>query len=168
MVVIIVCFAGKKMISSQNSEIQKINPCNIPITYHIVFVPKYRYRILTEVIKEVLGKDIKSICEWSGVEIEEMNIQQDHVHMVVSIPPKILISEVMGILKGKAAIKLFQIFPKLKQKVHWENHFWARGYFVNTVGINEDLIKRYVKYQEKQERMEEKHQKEYGLFQSQQ
>ena len=97
-----------------------------------------------------------------------MNIQQDHVHMVVSIPPKISISEFMGILKGKTAIKLFQIFPKLKQKVYWGNHFWARGYFVNTVGINEDLIKRYVKYQEKQERMEEKHQKEYGFFQSQQ
>ena len=132
--------------------------------YHIVFVPKYRFRILTGLIKELMEQDIRTICEWKSVEIAEMNLQSDHVHMVVSIPPKISVSTFMGILKGKTAIKLFKSHPGLKKKPYWGNHFWARGYFVSTVGIDEELIKRYVRHQEEQERKQEKEQQEFSLF----
>ena len=76
-----------------------------------------------------------------------MNVQKDHVHLVCSIPPKVSISEYMGVLKGKLAIKLFKTYLSLKQKPYWGNHFWSRGYFVSTVGLDETMIRRYVKYQ---------------------
>ena len=132
--------------------------------YHIVFVPKYRFRVLSGAIKELMEQDIRTICEWKSVEIEEMNLQSDHVHMVVSIPPKVSVSEFMGVLKGKTAIKLFKSHPGLKKKPYWGNHFWARGYFVSTIGIDEELIKRYVRHQEEEERKQEKEQQEFSLF----
>lgn len=135
--------------------------------YHIVWVPKYRFRIMDGIIKELMEKDIRVISEWKGAEIEEINVQKDHVHIVVSIPPKLSVSDYMGIIKGKTAIKMFKSYPKLRQKPYWGNHFWARGYFVNTVGIDEDMIKRYVKYQEGEEKKEEQQRGDYGLFQSQ-
>ena len=91
-------------------------------------------------------------------------MQADHVHLVVSIPPKVSVSELVGTLKGKLAIKLFKNYPQLTQKPYWGNHFWARGYFVNTVGINEDHIRRYVKYQEGEDRNEEKQSTDFNLF----
>lgn len=111
-----------------------------------------------------MEQDIRSICEWKSVQIEEMNLQKDHVHMVVSIPPKLSVSEFMGTLKGKTAIKLFKSHPGLKKKPYWGNHFWSRGYFVSTVGIDEELIKRYVRHQEEEERKQEKQQQEFSLF----
>ena len=132
--------------------------------YHIVFVPKYRFRILTGEIKQFVEESIRLLCEWKQVEIEEMNVQKDHVHLLVSIPPKVSVSNFMGIIKGKTAIKLFKSFPKMRKKPYWGNHFWARGYFVSTVGINEELIRRYIKHQEKEERRLEKERMEYSLF----
>ena len=132
--------------------------------YHIVFVPKYRFRILKDEIKSLVEHDIKMLSEWKDVIVEEMNVQDNHVHLVVSIPPKVSVSEYMGILKGKLAIKLFKSYPTLKKKPYWGNHFWQRGYFVNTVGINEDMIKRYVKYQEKEEKKHENDSHNYKLF----
>ena len=131
--------------------------------YHIVWVPKYRFRILKGAIKELVEQDIRMLCEWKGCIVEELNVQEDHVHLLVSVPPKISISQLMGILKGKIAIKLFKSYPKLKEKPYWGNHFWARGYFVNTVGLDEDMIKRYVKYQEKEERKEEDQQQGFDF-----
>lgn len=81
-----------------------------------------------------------------------MNVQLDHVHLVVSIPLKVSVSQFMGIMKGKLAIKLFRSYPNLKKLPYWGNHFWARGYFASTVGIDEEVIKRYVKHQEKEEK----------------
>ena len=132
--------------------------------YHIVFTPKYRFRILTGHVLSTLEHDIRTICEWKDVVVEEMNIQPDHVHMVVSIPPKVSVSDFMGILKGKTAIKLFKSYPNLKKKPYWGNHFWARGYFVNTVGLDEDMIRRYVKYQEDEERKAEQDRRDFTLF----
>jgi len=126
--------------------------------YHIVWVPKYRFLILKGAIKEMEDHDIRMLCEWKGCVVEELNVQDDHVHLLVSVPPKISISQLMGTLKGKIAIKLFKSYPKLKKKPYWGNRFWARGYFVNTVGLDEDMIKRYVKYQEKEERNVEEQQ----------
>ena len=84
--------------------------------------------------------------------------------MILSIPPRLSISEVMGMLKGKTAIKLFKSFPALKKKPYWENHFWSRGYCVSSIGLDENKIKKYVKYQEERERQEEGDQQEFGLF----
>ena len=132
--------------------------------YHIVWVPKYRYRILEGIIKALLEQDIRMISEWKNVIIEEMNIQKEHIHLVVSVPPKLSISDYMGILKGKTAIKLFKSYPQLKKKPYWGNHFWAPGYFVNTIGIDEEMIKRYVKYQEDEEKKRENQNRDYRLF----
>ena len=131
--------------------------------YHIVWVPKYRFRILTGEIKNLVEENIKMLCEWKRCEVQEMSVQNDHIHLVVSIPPKVSFSDMMGILKGKLAIKLFKSYPKMKQKPYWGNHFWARGYFVSTVGIDEDVIKRYVKYQEEEEKRIEEQQHRFDF-----
>ncbi len=132
--------------------------------YHIVWTPKYRFRILTGIVKELIEKDIYMLCEWKSSEIVELNIQSDHIHLIVSVPPKVSISTLMGTIKGKLAIKLFKSYPQLKKKPYWGNHFWSRGYFVNTIGLNEDLIKRYVKYQEKEDKKEESNNQDFNLF----
>jgi len=132
--------------------------------YHVVFTPKYRYRILEGKVKEIVEHKIRQVCEWYEVEIEEMNIQPDHIHMVISIPPKRSVSEVLGIIKGKSAIHLFKTKRQLKEKPYWGNHFWARGYFVSTVGVDEELIKRYVRHQEKEEKKQEDEGNNYKLF----
>ena len=134
-------------------------------TYHVVWVPKYRYRILTGAVAELMDRDIRMLCEWKDVEVLELNIQPDHVHAVLSIPPKIAVSSFMGFLKGKLAIKVMKSYPRLRRKPYWGNHFWARGYFASTIGLNEDLIRRYVRYQEDQERREDTERRDYDLFQ---
>jgi putative transposase len=118
---------------------------------------------LTGEIKKLVEEDIKMLCEWKRCEVQEMSVQHDHIHLVVSIPPKVSVSQLMGILKGKLAIKLFKSYPKMKQKPYWGNHFWARGYFVSTVGIDEDVIKRYVKYQEEEEKRIEEQQHRFDF-----
>ena len=132
--------------------------------YHIVWCPKYRFRILTGVIKEMVDKDVRLLCEWKNCDLEEFNIQPDHIHMLVSIPSKVLVSKLMGVLKGKLAIKFSKNYPQLKQKPYWGNHFWSRGYFVNTVGLNEDMIRRYAQYQEGQDKKEENNGRHFTLF----
>ena len=134
-------------------------------TYHVVWVPKYRYRILTGAVAELMDRDIRLLCEWKDVEVLELSVQVDLIHALFSIPPKISISTFMGFLKGKLAIKVMKSYPRLRKKPYWGNHFWARGYFVSTVGLNEDLIRRYVKYQEEQEQREETERRDYDLFQ---
>ena len=133
-------------------------------SYHIVWCPKYRFRIMKGGVGKYIEGTIRSICEWKSIEIMELNVREDHVHAVVNIPPKLSISEVMGILKGKTAIKLFKSYPALKRKPYWGNHFWSRGYCVSTVGLDENKIRRYVKYQEENERLEEDQRQEFGLF----
>ncbi len=91
-----------------------------------------------------------------------MNIQKDHVHLIVSVPPKISISQLMGILKGKTAIKIFKSYPQMRTKPYWGNDFWFKGYCVDTIGLDEDKIKKYVKYQEEQERLEEQQRLNFG------
>ena len=102
----------------------------------------------------MLEHDIRTIADWKDVSVEELNIQKDHVHMIVSIPPKISVSDFMGILKGKTAIKLFKSYPNLKKKPYCGNHFWA----------DEEMIRRYVKYQEEEERKAEQDRSDYTLF----
>ena len=116
--------------------------------YHIVWVPKYRYRVLRNAIKEEVRKTIIIQSERLGCDIIELNIQEDHVHLLIKVPPKISISSLMGILKGKSAIRVFSQFPELKVRPYWGNHFWASGYCVDTVGLDSEMIQKYVKYQD--------------------
>ena len=132
--------------------------------YHIVFCPKYRYRILKGALAQFAEQNIRMLCEWKSIEILEMNVKDDHIHLILVIPPRLSVSEVMGILKGKTAIKLFKSFPALKKKPYWGNHLWSRGYCVSTIGLDENKIRKYVQYQEDRERQEEGEQKEFGLF----
>ncbi|MBJ7882558.1 IS200/IS605 family transposase [Gelidibacter salicanalis] len=92
----------------------------------------------------MVEQDIRMLCEWKRCEVEELHVQEDHIHLLVSVPPKVSISKLMATLKGKTAIKLFKSYPKLKKKPYWRNHFWARGYFVSTVGLDEKMIKKHV------------------------
>ena len=133
-------------------------------TFHVVWTPKYRYRILEGQIKDLLEHDIRGLCEWKRVEVLDLKIQPDHIHLVVSIPPKVSVSTLMGVLKGKTAIKIFKSYPQLKKKPYWGNHFWARGYCSSTIGLDEEMVRKYVKYQEDEEKKSERQQQEFSLF----
>ena len=120
--------------------------------YHIVFCPKYRYRILTDEIGEYVRQQIYQLCRQKElVEVLELNVQVDHVHLVLSIPPKYAVSELMGYVKGKLAIRLFQRYERLGRK-YWGRHLWSKGYCVSTIGLDEDKIRKYVKWQEQREK----------------
>ena len=123
--------------------------------YHIVWTPKYRYRILKGEIKTEVEHCIRAFSEQKGCIIEELNVQEDHVHLVIFVPPKVSISEIIGIMKGRTAIRLFNKFKKLKHRPYWGNHFWSKGYCVDTVGLDAEMIKKYVKSQEKKDKREE-------------
>jgi putative transposase len=133
-------------------------------SYHLVWTPKYKYRILQGEIKAYIEKKIKAVCEWKRVEILEITIMPDYIHMVAIIPPKLAVAELMRILKRKTAITVFQQQKSLRTKLDWGNHFWSRGYCVTTVGIDEEKIRRYVKSQEDAERLSEDHELQEGLF----
>jgi putative transposase len=124
-------------------------------TYHIVWTPKYRYRILKGEIKEEVEHCIRSFSKQKECIVEELNVQVDHVHLMIMIPPKVSVSDMMGILKGRTAIRIFGKFKHLKQQIYWGNHFWSRGYCVDTVGLDEEMIRKYIKYQEDQDKREE-------------
>jgi len=114
--------------------------------YHVVWCPKYRYQILRGELGKTVRDIIRQLCEWKKIEILEGNIQIDHIHLVLEIPPKYSISEAVGFLKGKSAIKLFDFHLELKRR-YWGRHFWAKGYCVSTVGLDEAQIRNYVRYQ---------------------
>ena len=132
--------------------------------YHLVFVPKYRFRILTGDVAELMERDIRTLCAWREVQVLELSVQPDHIHLACSIPPKISVSSFVGFLKGKLAIKVFRSYPRLKKKPYWGNHFWARGYFVTTFGIDAEIVRRYVRHQEEREKEDEEYQKGFDLF----
>ena len=128
----------------------------------MVFCPKYRYKIFTGEVGEYAKQQIYILCKQKEmVEVMELNLQQDHIHLVMSMPPKYAVSEVMGYLKGKLSLRLFQKYERLGKR-YWGQHLWSRGYCVSTVGLNEELIRRYVKHQEKMDKQAEEQQR--GLF----
>jgi putative transposase len=133
-------------------------------TYHIVWCPKYRFRILTGDVGTFVERAVRSMCEWKGAEVLELKVLADHVHLVVDMPPRESVADLMGLLKGKTAIKLFKSYQGLRRKPYWGNHFWSRGYCVSTVGVDEEQIRKYVKYQEDGERKEEEEQRQCGLL----
>jgi putative transposase len=119
--------------------------------YHIVFCPKYRYKILQNEVAIYVSQQIYRLCEQKdGVEVIEVNVQVDHVHLLVSIPPKYAVSQFMGYLKGKLALRLFDKHAQLRKR-YWGQHLWSRGYCVSTVGLDEARIRKYVQWQQKKD-----------------
>lgn len=123
--------------------------------YHLVWVPKYRFRILSGAVGTEVERCLRSFSERLGAEVVELNVQEDHVHLLAMVPPKVSISEFVGTLKGRTAIRVFNKFRHLKYRPYWGNHFWARGYCVDTVGLDSEKIRKYVKYQEDREKRED-------------
>ena len=123
--------------------------------YHIVWAPKYRYRVLEGSIATEVSNCIRAFSEQKHADIVELNVQIDHVHLLVKVPPKVSISDYVGTIKGRTAIRILNKFKKLKKKPYWGNHLWARGYCVDTVGVDAEMIQKYIKYQEAQERRTE-------------
>ena len=123
--------------------------------YHIVFTPKYRRKIIYKQIKADIQQIIRDLCKWKGVEILEGHMMPDHIHLLLSIPPKYSISSFMGYLKGKSAMMIFDMHSNLKYKFG-NRHFWATGYYVSTVGLNESTIAKYIREQDAHDQMVDK------------
>ena len=123
--------------------------------YHIVFIPKYRRKIIYNKLRRDIQGYIIDLCKWKGVEIIEGHMMADHVHLLLSIPPKQSISSFMGYLKGKSTLIIFEEHGNLRYKFGNSN-FWATGYYVSTVGINEATIGKYIREQEKEDVLEDK------------
>ena len=123
--------------------------------YHIVFTPKYRRKIIYNELKADIRDIIKDLCKWKGIEIIEGHLMPDHIHLLISIPPKYSVSAVMGYLKGKSAMMIFERHSNLKYK-YGNRNFWATGYYVSTVGLNEATIAKYIREKEKQDQMMDK------------
>ena len=130
----------------QMRRLQKLAHTVWECKYHVVWCPKYRFRILNGELGKSLRAIIRQLCEWKQIDIVAGNVQTGHIHLVISFPPKYSVAEVMGFLKGKSAIKLFDRHLELKKR-YWGRHFWAKGYCVSTVGLNEEQIKKYVIWQ---------------------
>ena len=114
--------------------------------YHIVFAPKYRRQIIYGKIKADIGQMLRKLCEYKGIEIIEAEACKDHIHMLVSIPPKYSVAQIMGYLKGKSSLMIFEKYANLKYK-YGNRHFWCRGYYVSTVGANKKAIQEYIRNQ---------------------
>ncbi len=123
--------------------------------YHIVFTPKYRRKVLFSQLRESVREILRDLCKYKGVEIIEGHLMPDHVHMLVSIPPKISVSSFMGYLKGKSSLMIFDKHANLKYKFG-NRKFGAEGYYVSTVGLNEATIKKYIQQQEKNDIIQDK------------
>ena len=122
--------------------------------YHVVFAPKYRRMAIFGEIKADIRKILRQLCQQKGVEIIEAYMMPDHVHMLISIPPKYSVSQIMGYLKGKSSLMIFDRHANLKYK-YGNRHFWARGYYVDTVGRNKKQVQEYIKNQIQEDQIED-------------
>ena len=138
------------------SRFRKLSQTIWHCQYHIICVPKYRFRILSGKIAKEVEDCIRAFSEQLACEVIELNIQIDHVHLIAMVPPKVSISGYVGTVKGRTAIRVFNKFRKLKERPYWGNHFWARGYCVDTIGLDSEMVRKYVLYQEQKEHESEK------------
>lgn len=122
--------------------------------YHIVFAPKYRRQIIYGKLKSDIGKILRDLCKRKGVEIIEANACPDHIHMLVSIPPKYSVSSFMGYLKGKSSLIIFERHAQLKYR-YGNRKFWCKGYYVDTVGRNKAVIQKYIREQLQEDQIAE-------------
>ena len=118
--------------------------------YHIVFAPKFRRKVIYGKIKEDIGKMLRKLCEYKGIEILEAEACPDHIHMLITIPPKYSVSQIMGYLKGKSSLMIYEKYANLKYK-YGNRHFWCRSYYVDTVGKNKKAIAEYIRNQLKED-----------------
>lgn len=123
--------------------------------YHIIFIPKFRRKVIYNKLRKDIQKYIQELCKWKGVEIIEGHMMPDHVHLLLQIPPKMSVSYFMGYLKGKSSLMIFEHHTNLKYKFGNRN-FWATGYYVSTVGLNEATIRKYIREQENEDMMQDK------------
>ncbi len=128
------------------NDIKSLSHSKWRCKYHIVFAPKYRRQAIYGKIKADVGKVLRKLCEQKGVEIIEAEACPDHIHMLVSIPPSLSVSQFVGYLKGKSSLMIFDRHANLKYK-YGNRHFWCRGYYVDTVGRNARVIEEYIKNQ---------------------
>ncbi len=127
------------------SNFKKLSHSIYECKYHIVFCPKYRYRIFDGQIEEYAKQQVYHLARQKDlVEVEEINVQPDHVHTILSVSPKYAISDVMRYLKGKMALNLFHRYERMENR-YWGRHLCSRGYCVSTIGLNEDQIRKYVR-----------------------
>jgi len=122
--------------------------------YHIVFIPKYRRKEIYGKLRSDIGQIIRQLCSYKDVEIMEAHAMPDHIHMLVRIPPKIAVSNFMGYLKGKSSLMIFERHANLKYK-YGNRNFWAKGFFVSTVGLDTKKVQEYIRDQEKEDMMQD-------------
>ena len=139
----------------KNDDVSSLSHTKWDCQYHIVFTPKYRRKAICNKLRRDIGKYLRRLCDYKGVEIVEANACPDHIHMLVKIPPKISISSFMGYLKGKSSLMIFEEHANLKYN-YGNRHFWAEGYFVSTVGMNKNTIKKYIQNQELEDQIKDK------------
>ena len=136
--------------SEQNTDARSLAHHKRVCKYHVVFAPKYRRKVFFEEKREDIRDILRKLCEWKGVEILECEVCPDHVHLLLSIPPKMSISSFMGYLKGKSSLMMYQKYGNLKF-AYRNREFWCKGYYVDTVGKNTKAIKEYIANQLKQD-----------------
>ncbi|WP_223474259.1 IS200/IS605 family transposase [Faecalibacterium prausnitzii] len=135
-----------------NKDVDSLSHTTWRCQYHVVFAPKYRRMVIYGQIKKDIGQILRQLCEQKGIEIIEAEACPDHIHMLISFSPKYSIPYVMGYLKGKSSLMIFDRHANLKYK-YGNRHFWARGYFVDTVGKNKKKIQEYIKNQLQQDQI---------------
>ena len=139
----------------KNDDVSSLSHTKWDCQYHIVFTPKYRRKVIYNKIRKDIGIYLRRLCDYKSVEIVEANACPDHIHMLVKIPPKISVSSFMGYLKGKSSLMIFEEHANLKYN-YGNRVFWAEGYFVSTVGLNKNTIKKYIREQEVEDMLQDK------------
>ncbi len=139
----------------KNDDVSSLSHTKWDCQYHIVFTPKYRRKVIYNKIRKDIGIYLRRLCDYKSVEIVEANACPDHIHMLVKIPPKISVSSFMGYLKGKSSLMIFEEHANLKYN-YGNRVFWAEGYFVSTVGLNKNTIKKYIQNQELEDKVKDK------------
>jgi putative transposase len=129
--------------------------------YHIVWIPKCRRKVIYGKLRVDVGRILRRLCEYKGIEILEAKACVDHIHMCLRIPPKYSVASIVGYLKGKSAILLFERYSRIRQNFRGHK-FWARGYYVNTVGLDEGRVRKYIRDQEDNDRIEDSQEPEMG------
>ena len=132
--------------------------------YHIVWIPKYRYDMLEGEVADFVKQVLEQVCRWKEIVMLQGKLRPDHVHLYLSIPPKYSVSDAVKWLKERSATQAMKRFPAIRKRL-WGGHFWAWGYFASTVGITDEIIRRYIDNQEKQEQIEEELNKQQTLWQ---
>jgi len=132
-------------------EVNSLNHTRWECKYHVVFIPKYRKKVLFGQIRKEMGEVFHRLARQKESLIEEGHLMPDHVHMMISIPPKYAVSQVIGFIKGKSAIHIARMYAGRKRNYVGQS-FWARGYFASTVGRDEQVIRNYIRHQEKEDR----------------